>query len=59
MNVDRERNYYIYGGFGYLVRNYRNRDIRNIIREGRRLEYGQGNNKQNNLNENGDLIVLD
>ena len=57
MNVDKGRNCYNCGRFGYLVRNCRNRE--NRIGEGRRLEYGQGDNRQNNLNREQDLILLD
>jgi len=42
MEVDRRnRNYYNCTGFGYLVRNCRNKRTENRIGEGRRLEYGQ------------------
>jgi len=45
------------------VRNFRNRKTGNRIGERRRLEYGQrlvmkGNNRQDNLNREGDLVVL-
>jgi len=62
MNVDRRenRNCYNCGGFRHLARNCRNRREGNRIREGRRLEYrGNGDKKQNNLNEEQDLILLD
>ena len=64
MNIDREnRNCYNCGGFGHLARNYRNRRIRDRIGEGRKLKYRRNkqrieNNEQNNLNGEGDLIVL-
>ena len=59
MDVDRGNwNYYSYREFRHLVRNCRNREIENRIREGKRLEYGQ-NNRQSNLNRKEDLIVLD
>jgi len=57
MNVDKGRNCYNCGRFGHLARNCRNRE--NRIGEGRRLEYGQGDNRQNNLNREQDLILLD
>jgi len=57
MDIDREKNCYVYGGFRYLARHYRNRGVGNRI-EGRRLEYKQGN-EQSNLKEKGDLIVFD
>jgi len=50
-----------------LARNYRNRGIENRSRERRRLEYEQdngqrlrieGENRQNNLNRQRDLIVF-
>ena len=66
IDVDRRenRNCYNYRRFRYLARNCRNRGMRNRIGEGRRLEYRQklmieGNNRQNNLNGEGDLVVLD
>ena len=57
MNVDKGRNYYNCGRFGHLARNCRNRE--NRIGESRRLEYEQGDNRQNNLNREQDLILLD
>ena len=69
IDVDqRNRNCYSCRGFGHLVRNCRNRRTENRIGEARRLEYRQNNgqrlmiegeNRQNNLNWDGDLIVLD
>ena len=65
MEVDRgNRNCYNCRGFGHLARNCRNRGTGNIIGEERRLEYGQRlvierNNRQCNLNREGDLVVLD
>ena len=68
MNVDRRRNCYTCGGFGYIAQHYRNREVGNIIGEERRLEYGGSKNNgqkrveerngQNNLNGEGDLIVF-
>ena len=64
MNIDR-RNYNCYNceGFRHLARNYRNRGTGGRIRENRRLEYRENeqrakNNRQNNLNSKRDLIVL-
>jgi len=57
MNVNKGRNCYNCGRFGHLARNCRNRE--NRIEEGRRLEYRQGDNRQNNLNREQDLILLD
>ena len=57
MNVDKGRNYYNCGRFEHLARNCRNRE--NRIGESRRLEYEQGDNRQNNLNREQDLILLD
>ena len=65
MDVDWEnRNYYSYEGFGHLARNCRNRETKNRTGEDRRLEYRQrlrieGNNKQDNLNGEENLVVLD
>jgi len=64
------RNCYNCEGFRYLARNCRNKEIRGRIGKGRKLEYGNGNNRQrrvsergnrqnNNLNGNKNLIVLD
>jgi len=64
INVDQgNRNCFNCGRFGYMARNCRNKRTGNRIGEGRRLEYGQilaieGNNRQNNLKEKGDLIVF-
>jgi len=59
MDVDQEnRNCYNYERFGHLARNFSNRGIRNKIGKGRRLKYRQGNNRQCNLNREGDLVVL-
>ena len=72
IDVNRRENQNCYNcrGFGHLARNCRNQG--NRIGEGKRLEYSsnrnngqrmiKGGNKQNNgnnLNGNGDLIVLD
>ena len=52
IDVDRRnKNCYNCREFRHLARNCRNKDIGNRIGEGRRLEYGQENNRQNNLNE--------
>ena len=68
MEVDKtNRNYYDCGGFGHLVRNCRNRNMKGKIGKSRRLEYRQrritkGVNRQsqnNNLNGEQDLILLD
>ena len=62
IDVDRgDKNYYNCGSFGYLARNCRNRRTGNKIRKERRLDYRQNNgrnNRQNNLNGEGDLIVF-
>ena len=64
----KNRNCYNCGKFRYLARNCRNRGIGNRIGEDRRLEYKQGNNRQrvikgengqNNLNREQDLLLLD
>jgi len=68
MDIDRgNRNYYNCGRFGDLARNCRNRGTEGKIGKGRRLKYGNRNNKErrrieenrhNNLNGNKNLIVL-
>ena len=58
IDVDRGRNYYNCGGFRHLARHCRNREVGNRIRNGRRLEYRQGN-RQSDLKEEEDLIVFD
>ena len=68
MDVDKgNRNCYNCGGFGHMAKNCRNRGTEKRIGEGRRLEYRQnnrqklmikGNNEQNNLNGEGDLVVF-
>jgi len=61
MEVNRRenRNCYSCRGFEHLVRNCRNRRIKNRIGEGRRLEYrGNGSDRQSNLKEKKDLIVF-
>ena len=55
MDVDRERNCYNCRRFGYLVWNYR----RQSIGQGKRVEYEDNRNNRDNLNGEGDLIVLD
>jgi len=57
MKVYCGRNCYTCGGFEHLARNCKNREI---IERGRRLEYENKNNGQNNnLNGEESLIVLD
>ena len=58
------KNCYNCGGFGHLERYCRNSGIGNRIGKGKRLEYrGQrreeGENGQENLNGEGNLIVFD
>ena len=64
----RNCNCYNYGSFRYLARNCRNKGTGGRIREERRLEYGNRNNKQrkmiekenedNNLNREQNLILF-
>ena len=42
----RNRNFYNCGDLKHLARNYKNRGIEDRIREERRLEYENGNNRQ-------------
>jgi len=70
MEVDcGNRNCYNYRKFGYLARNCRNRGIEGRIGKRRRLEYRrnenngerrmiEGGNRQNNLNGDRDLVVV-
>jgi len=53
--MDRRRNCYSCGRFGHLVWNCR----RQIMGQGRRVEYENNRNNENNLNGERDLIVLD
>ena len=58
MDVDQgNRNCYSCRGFGHLARTCRNKETRNRIGKGRRLEYR--NNGQDNLNGEEDLIIFD
>ena len=64
----KNKNCYNCRSFGYLARNCRNKGTGDRIKEKRRLEYEnrnnrerrmiKGENKQNNLNEEQDLILL-
>ena len=54
MDIDRERNCYSYEGFDLIAWNCR----RQIIGQERRMEYEINRNNKDNLNEEGDLIVL-
>jgi len=47
MDIDRGRNCYSCEGFGHLVQNCR----KQIIAQGRRVEYEDNKNNKNNLNE--------
>ena len=63
MDIDRGRNCYACGGFGYMVRHCRNRGMRGRVGENRRVEYGGGNieeitNIGNNLKAGEDLELL-
>ena len=59
INIDRgNRNCYNYIRFGHLIRNCRNQEIEGRIEERRRLEYGNRNNEQSNLNGEENLIIL-
>ena len=53
MDIDRRENQncYNYRGFGHLAKNYRNREKES----NRRMEY-EGNELDNNLNRDGDLM---
>ena len=51
MNVNRRRNYYNYEGFGYLVRHCKSWKI---VRQERRIEYGDNLNSVYNSKVEGD-----
>jgi len=52
--VDRgNKNCYNCGGFEHMARNCRNRRIGGRIGEGRRLEYGDGNNRHRRITKGG------
>ena len=55
MDVDRRENQNCYNcrEFRHLARNYKNKGKR--VEQGKRMEYGE--NKQDNLNGNGDLMI--
>jgi len=55
MEVDRRRNCYSCGEFGYLACNCRNWKI---VSQGRRIEYRKNLNITNNLKEKENLVVL-
>jgi len=48
----RNRNCYNCGDFWHLARNYRNKEIKDKIGEGRRLEYGNNEQKRTIEKEN-------
>jgi len=56
MDIDREKNCYSCERFGHLVQNCRRWEI---VGQGRRAEYENNRNIRNNLNREGDLIILD
>ena len=60
IKVNREnKNCYNHKKFRHLAKNCRNRRIEESIRQGRRLEYRENeNNRQNNLNKDRDLMVI-
>jgi len=51
IDMNKRKNCYSCGGFGYLMWNYRN--------QGRRVEYGNNMDNTNNLKEEESLVVLD
>ena len=55
MNVNRKRNCYSCREFGHLTQNCR----RQVMGQGKRMEYKDNRNNKNNLNGEEDLIVLD
>ena len=55
MDIDRERNYYSYGKFGYLAKNCRNQSL---VGQGEKIEYKNNLNTTNNLKEKENLVIL-
>ena len=55
MDGNKGRNYYSCGDFGYIIRNCKNQEI---IRQGKRLEYGDNPKNIANLNGEESLVVL-
>jgi len=55
MDVDRKKNCYSCGEFGHLAQNCK----RQIMGQRRMVEYENNRNNKDNLNGEGDLIVLD
>jgi len=55
MNINYGRNCYSCGRFGHLTRNCINW---RIVKQGRRMEYGDNCNTRDNLKEKESLVVL-
>ena len=55
MNINCGRNCYSCGGFGHLTKNCINWGI---VKQGRRMEYGDNCNTRDNLKEEESLVVL-
>jgi len=55
IDMNRERNCYSCGDFGYLAQNYKNW---RIVNQERRIEYRNNRNISNNLKEEENLVVL-
>jgi len=56
IDIDRGRNCYNYGKFGYLAQNCKNYII---VGQGRRIEYRDNRDTINNLKEKENLVILD
>jgi len=54
IDVNKGRNCYSCGEFGYIARNYKNREI---VKQEKRVDY-KDNGNNHNLNEKDNLIVL-